>query len=349
MVRDLLIPHGGQHAALLPFCWRSHPQHRCRAQLSVRALHGTRRFSDYRRTSQGHPDLVARSRDHCDPRLYWGPGGSTRAPAPPFTFVEEDISGTKPKLVVTDASGTTWAVKFANNDTAGNEVHAEIASGRLMWAVGYLVEEQYFVAEGRFERLGTLQRAGEWVAPDGGFRSARFERRPRDVERRGHWELEKNPFEGTKELSGLKTLVMLLANWDARSGNTGVLRVPISADDAEDWYIISDTGTAFGRMADGLVRNSTRWNLEHYVDQTFIARAITGTLEFRYPIAAMPERSVPLSHARWISRLLSQLSSAQIRQAFEAAGASAGEIEGFSTAVQTRIDQLRDAVGDSEK
>jgi hypothetical protein len=281
--------------------------------------------------------------------LYWGPGDQTRAPAPPFTFVEEDLTGTKPKLLVTDAKGISWAVKFANNDSVGNEVHAEIASGRLLWAVGYLVEEQYYVADGRFDGIRTLRRASEVVGPDGGFRSARFERRPSDVERRGHWEFAKNPFVGSKELSGLHTLVMLLGNWDLRSANTGVLRVPIDtgdAGDAEDRYILSDTGTAFGRMADGLVRQSTRWNLEHYQDQTFIARAITGTLEFRYPIAAIPERGVPLAHARWISRLLSQLSPAQVRQAFSASGATDGEIEGFSTAVLARIEQLRDAVGE---
>jgi hypothetical protein len=264
-------------------------------------------------------------------------------------LVEENVSGTKPKLVVTDATGTTWSVKFANDDAAGNEVHAEIAASRLLWAVGYLVEEQYYVAEGRIDGVETLQRAGESVSPEGGFRSARFERRPREIERRGHWEIGKNPFVGTKELSGLKTMVMLLGNWDLRSANTGVLRVPISDDHAEDWYILSDTGTAFGRMADGLVRQSTRWNLEHYNDQNFIARAITGTLEFRYPIAAMPERGVPLAHARWISRLLSQLSPAQVRQAFAASGASAAEIEGFSAAVLTRIEHLREAVGDSDR
>lgn len=43
--------------------------------------------------------------------LFWGNGGRAEAPRPPFTFVDEDLSGTKPKVRVTDARGTKWNVK----------------------------------------------------------------------------------------------------------------------------------------------------------------------------------------------------------------------------------------------
>jgi hypothetical protein len=281
--------------------------------------------------------------------VYWGGGSQERMPAPPFAFVQEDTSGTKPKVDVIDASGMKWRVKFSGTSSTGKEVHAEIASARLMWALGYLVEEQYYVAEGRIDGASSLGRAREAIGTDGGFRSARFERRPAEITREGRWEFDRNPFLGTAQLSGLKILVMLLANWDARSGNTAVLRIPLSDGRAEEWYILSDTGTAFGRMSGGFLRHPSRWHLEDYAGQRFIRRVVGERVEFRYATLGIQDATVPLKHAQWFEQLISQLRPEQVRQAFEAAGASAAEIEGFSEAVLGRIREFQDAVrGNSE-
>src|SRR6185295_1794039 len=64
--------------------------------------------------------------------LRWGNSSPDRAPQPPFTFISEDASGTNPKVRVRDARGSEWSVKFPSSPTR-NEVHAEIAAGRLMW------------------------------------------------------------------------------------------------------------------------------------------------------------------------------------------------------------------------
>jgi len=56
--------------------------------------------------------------------------------------------------------------------------------------------------------------------------------------------------------------------------------------------------------------------------------------------------AVPLKHARWFAGLISQLSHDQVRQAFQAAGASAGDLEGFSDLVMARIKELLAAVSD---
>src|SRR5688572_21463559 len=71
--------------------------------------------------------------------LFWGMGSAARAPRPPFKFVNEDTSGSRPKVDVTDAAGVRWTVKLAGPDPLRNEVNAEIAATRLMWALGYLV------------------------------------------------------------------------------------------------------------------------------------------------------------------------------------------------------------------
>jgi hypothetical protein len=58
---------------------------------------------------------------------------------------------------------------------------------------------------------------------------------------------------------------------------------------------------------------------------------------------------VPLEHARWFTGLATQLTVNQVRRAFEAAGASTTEIEGFSARVMEKIQELRRAVAEPEK
>ena len=48
-----------------------------------------------------------------------GVGGRTGAPKPPFTFLQESLSGSNPKVRVKDANGVEWTAKF------GTEVNAE--------------------------------------------------------------------------------------------------------------------------------------------------------------------------------------------------------------------------------
>src|SRR5262249_9774420 len=59
--------------------------------------------------------------------LYYGRGSEERSPKGPFTFIEEDSTGSNPKFDVTDANGVKWKVKL------GNEAQAETAVSRLLW------------------------------------------------------------------------------------------------------------------------------------------------------------------------------------------------------------------------
>ena len=106
--------------------------------------------------------------------------------------------------------------------------------------------------------------------------------------------------------------------------------------------MLSDLGTAFGRM-EGAAGKGTRWNLAHYESSDFIRGVVGDTLEFCHGLDLSPPLAVPLEHARWLSDLASQLSRAQVRQAFEASGAEPREIDGFSTVVMQRFAQLRAA------
>ena len=276
--------------------------------------------------------------------LYWGAGSADRAPKPPFTFVKEDTSGTKPKIEVTDAGGVEWTIKLAHASAADNEVHAEIAASRLIWAFGFFVDENYFVREGRIEKTQKLSRAADLVGPDGTFRTARFERKDRGGEPFGNWDVENNAFNGTKELSALKILIVLVGNWDARPENAAIVRVPRPDGDVEERYLLSDLGTAFGRWAGGFQKQHSRWNLADYRESRFLNGVVMNRLEFRYPLMGTERVTVPVNHARWFATLASQLTPVQIRKAFEASGASPAEIEGFSTEVGQRFEAIRAAL-----
>jgi hypothetical protein len=275
--------------------------------------------------------------------LFWGMGSANRAPQPPFTFVEEDAAGTKPKVTVTDSTGMRWNVKFAGPSLEKSEVHAEIAANRLTWAFGYFVEEQYYVPEGKIEGVGTLRRAAKSIGPDGTFRIARFERRPPDVARTGQrWAFDKNPFLGSKELSGLKIVTALLNHWDIKSSNTDVFRVKTADGRTEDRYLFTDLGSTFGRMDHhaALFSKRSRWNLPDYERHTFIDGVRNSQLDMHYVGAAQIDM-VPLDHARWFAGMANELSVDQVRRAFEAAGASPQEVDGFTARVMAKIGELR--------
>ena len=142
-----------------------------------------------------------------------GPGGTAGTPVPPFHFVEEHSSGSQPCVSVRDARQRLWRVKW------GDEVRAENFAVRLAWACGYFAEVTYFLPEGSIEGATGLQRARDCIGEDCRFREARFELEETDVRKmfeEHSWAWNDNPFVGTRELHGLKMLVMLLSNWDTK-------------------------------------------------------------------------------------------------------------------------------------
>ncbi len=72
--------------------------------------------------------------------MVYGPGGAEHQPRGPFKFVKEDMEGSSPKFVITDADGTKWKVKL------DSEAHPETVASRLVWAVGYFADEEYYLA-----------------------------------------------------------------------------------------------------------------------------------------------------------------------------------------------------------
>ena len=273
--------------------------------------------------------------------VYWGMGSAARAPKPPFTFVEESTSGNRPKLEVKDANGVKWMAKLAPIDPLLNEVNAEIAATRLMWALGYLVDENYFVPKGRIVGATGLTRAADVVGADGSFSDARFERRDPALEEMGFWDIEKNQFKGTKELSGFFAALLLMNSWDVKPLNTVVLKT--KGDNPTEYYIMSDLGSTFGSMKGS--NNRSRWDLEKYRTTKYVVGIVKGTqFLFHHPLLGNEPVTIPLEHAKWFAGLISQLTDPQLKRLFEAAGATPAEITGFAAAVREKISEFQAAL-----
>ena len=248
-------------------------------------------------------------------------------------FVQENSTGTKPKVRdAADGNGALLdeAEKFPLQSKTESEVHAEIAASRLVWALGYFVEEHYFVGNETITGVSGMGRRTSYaLGPDGRFSAARFERRQPDVSNEGRWDLDDNPFAGSRELSGLKILAMLVNNWDARLGNTAIRRM-VGPSGLEDRYLLSDLGTAFGRMPGGS-QSHRRAGTSRIIRpaRSFAGWSATASC-FCHGLDGAPPLSVPLEHVRWfIVPSRQQLTHAQIRRAFQASGAGSAEIDGI--------------------
>ncbi len=262
------------------------------------------------------------------------------APRPPFRFLKEKQGGFNPKVVVADAAGRRYVVKF------GGEVHAEVFASRLVWACGFQVEPSFYVPHGRIEGVHGLGRARRFVAADGTFRSARFKGPHERWKKVGAWRWDRNPFLGTRPLAGLKILTMLLSNWDDKDArdvrlgpNTGIL---LESRSGRRLYAVTDWGTSLGRWG-GV---PTRWNCAQYAAQS--PRLLLGTdgrvarwgvESFAQPIST----DLTVDDIRWLMRRLGHVSDRQLRDALAAAGASPDEQSCFARGVRVRIERLRSA------
>jgi hypothetical protein len=269
---------------------------------------------------------------------FLGPGGASMRPAlRRVTVIKAEEGGYSPKLRVRDAAGRVWVAKM------GKEAQSETAAVRLLWAVGYVTEINYLAPCVHFQGAVKPPKEVERCA-GGGYANVRFEARPAGVKRLGEWKWDDNPFKGTRELQGLKTLMVLLNNWDIKDSNNVILQARRGGR-AELEYAISDLGATFGKTG-GL---PVFWRITRsrndpagYSHDRFIEGVRSdGRVNFEF----QGKRSglfndVTVGQARWIGRLLSQLTDLQLVNVFRAANYTPDEAQILRNAVRRRIDQL---------
>ncbi len=275
----------------------------------------------------------------------WGPGGEVKAPEPPFEFLDEDLHGTNPKIRVLDATGVRWAVKF------GGETHGDVFASRLLYALGYVTQPNYYVASGTISGVHDLKRAKAFVGKDGSFRFARFKlhqsKKVNEVEGL-NWSWIDNPFVNTRELNGLKILMMLMSNWDAKDSrdgkgsNTGVY-AKTKSDGDHLYYAFDDWGATMGKWGGFFGRD--KWNPGGYEAQTknFVRLAADGRIEWGYRGKHDPDvrSGIPVDDVRWLLTYLAPVTEEELRAGLRASGATEAEIGAYSRGIRERIDQLQ--------
>jgi hypothetical protein len=285
-----------------------------------------------------------------------GEGGAKDAPDPhaEYTFIKEDLNGTSTKFNVQDSNGVKWLVKL------GVEARPETAATRLVWAVGYFTDEDYFLPQIHVKGLPKLRREMFGASPETGIApNVRLKREGEGLKKVENWDWFDNPFVNTRELNGLRVMMALINNWDLTTKNNKVY-----AADNERHFVVSDLGASFGKTQwppsrVPLFPHATKSSLKDYEDSKFI-RAVKGDAmafemhttapffirEFdhsyfnEYRLAEQVVRGIPIADAQWIGHLLAQLTPQQIRDAFRAAGYQPDEVDGFAKVVEKRIAAL---------
>ena len=279
--------------------------------------------------------------------LFYGAGGKRHAPDPngTFTFVKEDMEATSPKFDIEDKQGVQWKVKL------GEEPESETAATRFLWAAGYFVDEDYYLAELKVRDLPKLHRGGNFVSADGTVHRARLERKPKEAKKVGTWDWFDNPFLDTRELNGLRVMMSLLNNWDLSQTNNSIDEMG-----GERRYVVADVGATFGNTGNSLTRSKSV--PKDYADSTFIENPTSDSIDFvlhsrpfflsainipNYRDRTRMEqvtKHIPRADAQWLGHRLSMLSEKQIRDGFRAGGYTPEEIEIYTQAMRKRIAEL---------
>lgn len=318
----------------------------------------TRTQEQSRTSKEEHDKPVDRARLHnpvlwhdpgkiADLDLVNGQGGKEMQPVPPFKFESEDMHGTNPKFNVRDAHGTKWRVKL------GDEARPEVTASRLLWAVGYFVNDDYVLESAKVEDLQLTR--GSSMAADGNIVDARFERKPEGEKKIGIWRWKDNPFSGTREFNGLRVMMAVVNNWDLKDENNAVYE---DKGSRRDLFLTSDVGATFGTNGLSWSKGRSKGDVDTFRKSKFITRKTEAEVDFGTPAAPMPleaanvkvykmrrdlewiGKKIPIQDARWIGSLLKQLSHEQLMDAFRAGQFSIEDAQKYVEVVEARISEL---------
>lgn len=266
--------------------------------------------------------------------LFYGPGGKGMLPdLKKVTFIEEEKEGYNKKYRIKDAAGREWVAKI------GREAQSETAAVRLVWALGYKTEINYHVPSITIPGKGT-------------FKDVRLEARPQNIERLDEWSWESNPFLGTKELQGLRIMMVFLTNWDVGDFQNKVLEVS-GRNGKEHHYIISDLGATLGRLGNNNLPLLYRFGRQIGKSDDYVKAKVVRAVDNDEVVLAYKGKNrfifddISVEDAAWVANLLGQLSDKQIRDAFRAAHYTPQEITTFTIGVKNRIEELNRVANDN--
>jgi hypothetical protein len=281
--------------------------------------------------------------------LFNGPGGQKNRPQLPVRFLKEDQHGHNAKFDVQDSSGTKWRAKL------GIEAQPETVATRLLWAIGYFTNEDYFVPDLEVSELpAKLHRGNAFIVSPNHVHNVRLERHVAEGNKGHSWSWRHNPFVGKREFSGLRVMMALISNWDLKDENNGIF----NDKQHQSKYLVTDVGTALGASGDRWTEAQSKNNLKAYQRAKFITKVTPTHVDFSFPrfppilyIFDLPHylhqvrlrwvgNRIPREDAKWVGSLLTQLSTEQIQDAFRAGGYAPDQAAAFTKTVQARIAEL---------
>ena len=267
--------------------------------------------------------------------LFYGIGGKKGEPdlSDTFRFVGKVTSGHAEKIEVEDSRNRRWTVKF------GEEPGPETAASRIVWAVGYHTDQDYFVEQANIEGRGIV-------------RDVRFERDDDGFKKVDRWEWNSNPFVETRELDGLKVLMALLSNFDLKKENNKIVKASKKRPGEPEIqiYYVNDLGATLGSTGRwfggiplfGELPAGSKGSAADFDRQRLVDSVRNGIVNFSMKRARAQRAitGVRVENARWIGNLLARLSDKQLSDAFRAGGFSNETVQIYVRAMRARISQL---------
>ena len=269
--------------------------------------------------------------------LFYGIGGKKGEPDPTekFHFLRIVNTGHSEKIEVEDSKQRKWVVKF------GEEPRPETVASRIVWAVGYHTDQDYYVDQADVEERGIV-------------RDVRFERDNDGFKKVDRWDWNNNPFVGTRELDGLKVLMALINNFDLKTENNKIVRPgkrKLGEPEYHIYYVndlgasLGSTGKWFGKIPlVGEAPAGTKGSPKDFAEQDFIDGVHNGIVTFKMKRtrAQRAITGVKVENAKWIGDLLGRLSDKQLTDAFRAGHYSEEEIQLYVRSLRARIRQLQE-------
>jgi hypothetical protein len=156
------------------------------------------------------------------------------------------------------------------------------------------------------------------------------------------WSWVDNPFVGSHELSGLKILMMLTSNWDAKDSRDGDGESNNSTI-GRDWYAVTDWGASMGKSG-GYFRRD-RWDWIGYRVQTaaFVRSAPGGNIVFSFKGKHRQDiaTGIRVEDVRWLLTYLSRVTDEGLQAGLLASGASPAVAQEYTSCIRARIGQLQ--------
>lgn len=248
--------------------------------------------------------------------VFHGPGGEALVPRQTsFTFVAEDTTGYSPGFDVTDNQQIEWSVK------TGPEAQSEVATSRILWAIGFHQPPTYYVEN------WSLTGARTGPQQPGRFRP---DLPGREVV--GDWSWYENPFVGSQPFRGLIVANLVLTNWDWKTSNNKIYQLKEPVNGVSRWFVVRDVGASLGKFTYPPILKwfrlrgfgqGTRNDVADFEAQGFITRIDRDggdvTFDYRGIYRDVIGTVTPID-VRWACERLARLTDAQWRDAFRAAG-----------------------------